>query len=105
VLAPVYMAVYQYDGQPYQVMVNGQTGAIAGQRPVDWNKVWLVVAAVAAPGVLLTLIGLLAMVVGVVLPPALGAAAVLLVPGVILLIIGGIIAFSIVNKARRMDDV
>lgn len=105
VLAPVYLAVYRYAGQPYQVMVNGQTGTIAGQRPVDWNKVWLVVAAAAAPGVLLTLIGLLAMILGVLLPPALGAAAVLLVPGVILLIIGGIIAFSIVNKARRMGDV
>ncbi|MFN2108445.1 MAG: hypothetical protein ACK2UI_02170, partial [Anaerolineae bacterium] len=100
VLAPVYMAVYQYEGQPYQVMVNGQTGAIAGQRPVDWNKVWLVVGASVAPGVLLTLVGLLAMVLGVLLPPALGAAAVLLVPGVILLIIGGIIAFVIAGKAR-----
>ncbi len=105
VLAPVYMAVYQYDNQPYQVMINGQTGSIAGQRPVDWNKVWLVVGAAVAPGALLTLLGLLAIVLGLLLPPALGAAAVLLVPGIILLIIGGIIAFSIVGKARRMSDV
>jgi len=53
----------------------------------------------------LSLLGLLAIVLGVVLPPALGAAAVLLVPGIILLIIGGIIAFTIVGKARRMSDV
>jgi DNA-directed RNA polymerase subunit RPC12/RpoP len=105
VLAPVYMAVYQYDNQPYQVMINGQTGAIAGQRPVDWNKVWLAAAGLVAPGALLCLLGLLAVVLGVVLPPALGVGAVLLVPGVILLIIGGIIAFSIVGKARRMGDV
>lgn len=105
ILAPIYLAVYQYDGQPYQVMINGQTGAIAGQRPVDWNKVWLVVGAVVAPGALLSLLGVLAIVLGLLLPPALGAAAVLLVPGIILLIIGGIIAFNIVGKARRMSDV
>lgn len=105
VLVPIYMTVFQYEGQPYQVMINGQTGAIAGQRPVDWNKVWLAVGALVAPGALLSLLGLLAIVLGVVLPPALGAAAVLLVPGIILLIIGGIIAFTIVGKARRMSDV
>lgn len=105
ILAPIYLTVYQYDGQPYQVMINGQTGAIAGQRPVDWNKVWLVVGAVVAPGALLTLLGVLAIVLGLLLPPALGVAAVLLVPGIILLIIGGIISFTIVGKARRMGDV
>lgn len=105
VLAPVYMAVFQYDNQPHQVMINGQTGAIAGQRPVDWHKIWLAVAGMVAPGALLSLLGLLAIVLGLLLPPALGVAAVLLVPGVILLLIGGIIAFSIVSKARRMGDV
>jgi DNA-directed RNA polymerase subunit RPC12/RpoP len=105
VLAPVYMTVYQYEDQPYQVMINGQTGAIAGQRPVDWHKVWLVVGAIVAPGALLSLLGLIAILLGVLVPPALGAAAVLLVPGIILLIIGGIIAFIILGKAGRMGDV
>lgn len=105
VLVPVYIAVYRYEDKPYQVMVNGQTGAIAGQRPVDWNKVWLAAGALVAPGALLSLLGVLAIVLGLLLPPALGVAAVLLVPGIILLIIGGIIAFNIISKARRMDDV
>ncbi len=105
VLVPVYMTVFQYAGQSYPVMINGQTGAIAGQRPVDWNKVWLVAGVAVAPGLLLTLLGLLAIVLGLLLPPALGVAPVLLVPGVILLLIGGSIAFSIVGKARRMGDV
>jgi predicted heme/steroid binding protein len=45
VLLPVYVAAYRYDGKVYQVMINGQGGAITGQRPVDWAKVWLAVAA------------------------------------------------------------
>ncbi len=65
VLAPAYVAAYRYGGQSYQVTVNGQTGAIAGQRPVDWTKVWLAVAAMVAPGLLLGLLGVLAAALGV----------------------------------------
>ncbi len=104
VLAPLYLAVYRYNGQPYQVMINGQTGAIAGQRPVDWNKVWLAVGASVAPGALLSLIGLLGIVLGALLPPTLAVGMVLLALGVVLLIAGGVIAFNIINKARRMGD-
>ena len=72
---------------------------------MDWNKVWLAAGALVAPGALLSLISVLAIALGLLLPPALGLAVVLLVPGIILLIIGGIIAFNIISKARRMDDV
>jgi hypothetical protein len=97
VLAPVYVATYRYEDQPYQVMINGQTGTIAGQRPVDWTKVRLAVAALVGPGLLLSIVGLLTIILGV--------GAILLIPGVILLVIGVVIAFTIINKARRMDDV
>ncbi|MFQ5578748.1 MAG: hypothetical protein ACE5G8_17360, partial [Anaerolineae bacterium] len=30
--------------------INGQNGAISGQRPADWRKIWLVIAALFAPG-------------------------------------------------------
>ena len=52
ILVPVYTSVYQYGENTYQILVNGQTGKIAGPRPVDWLKLWLVVAAILSPGIL-----------------------------------------------------
>lgn len=34
VLLPVYLSAYNYDGKVYQIVVNGQTGKVAGIRPV-----------------------------------------------------------------------
>jgi DNA-directed RNA polymerase subunit RPC12/RpoP len=51
VLLPLWIGTYAYGGRPYRVLVNGQTGAVAGEKPLDALKVWL--AAVAAAGVLL----------------------------------------------------
>ena len=78
VLFPVYMAAYVYGGRWYQVMINGQSGVLAGQRPVDWRKVLgaiglcfvpamlvLVVAAVTEVG-LLVLLGFVLLVAAVV---------------------------------------
>ena len=45
---PVWMASFQYKGQPYRCVVNGQTGKIGGEAPVAKGRVALVVAAVAA---------------------------------------------------------
>ena len=39
ILIPVLMASYQFDNQTYRIVINGQTGKIFGQRPVDWKKV------------------------------------------------------------------
>ena len=58
ILLPIYLNTYRYEDKTFQIMVNGQTGAIAGQRPVDWNKVWLAIAALLAPGICLGLVGL-----------------------------------------------
>jgi predicted RNA-binding Zn-ribbon protein involved in translation (DUF1610 family) len=98
VLLPVYVAAYRYQGQVYQVMVNGQTGAVAGQRPVDWTRVWLVVAALLAPGVLLSLIGLLTLIFA-------GLGAVIGGFGFFLLVVGVIIAVIILRQAMSMDDI
>lgn len=57
ILLPVYMDAYVFDGQVYQVMVNGQTGVVAGQKPVAWWKVWSVGAALALPGLAMVTIG------------------------------------------------
>jgi hypothetical protein len=73
-------------------MVNGQTGAVAGQKPVAWWKIWLAIAALLLPGMTLGLIGL----------PLLLFAGIGMVPiilGLILLIPGGIFSFLLYQKA------
>jgi len=55
VLVPVWVLAYTYSAKPYQVVVNGVTGAIAGRYPYS---VWKIVALVAF--VLVIAAGLLA---------------------------------------------
>ena len=98
ILLPLYIAVYPYGGKTFQVMINGQTGAISGQRPVDWNKVWLVITAILAPGVLLSLAGLVTAIFG-------GIGIILAGIGFSLLIAGIVISIIIYIKAQKMDDV
>jgi DNA-directed RNA polymerase subunit RPC12/RpoP len=105
VLVPLYLAAYSYEGQSYQIMINGQTGTIAGQRPVDWTKVWLAIAAMLAPGIVVGLFGVLASILGVALPPSLAAGGVLLIIAFVLLVVGLILAGITIDKARKMDDV
>jgi predicted RNA-binding Zn-ribbon protein involved in translation (DUF1610 family) len=98
VLLPVYLSTYSLEGKVFQVMINGQTGTISGQRPVDWNKVWLVFALLLAPGVVLGLLGLVTVVFGGV-GVAIGGC------GLLLLIIGLVIGVIILVQANAMDDV
>lgn len=53
VLLPLWLAVYRYNGKPYRVVVNGQTGMVAGERP--WS-VWKIAFAI--------LLGLIALAIG-----------------------------------------
>jgi hypothetical protein len=43
VLLPVFLANYRYSTRLYHFMVNGQSGEVQGQAPVDWVKVAIVV--------------------------------------------------------------
>ncbi len=56
-LVPMYTSAYRYQDKTFQILVNGQTGQVAGPRPVDWEKVWMVIAAIFTPGILLSLVG------------------------------------------------
>ncbi len=47
VLLPLWIGAYTYLGRTYRVLVNGQTGAVAGDKPVDGVKVALVAVAAA----------------------------------------------------------
>lgn len=97
VLLPVYLATYTYESKPYQVMVNGETGKITGQRPADWNKIWLVIALLLAPGLLLSLLGLLTI-------PFAGAGLAIGGFGFVLLVIGLVIGLTLYSKANALDD-
>lgn len=99
VLLPVYVSVYTYEGETYQVMVNGQTGEISGQRPVDWTKVWLAIVATLSPGVVFGLLGLPFLLL---FPPV---GVFLLVLAAIALVGGGFAAFATYQKAQEMSHV
>ena len=43
VLLPVWLAAYKYQGQTYRFVVNGQTGAVKGERPYSTIKIALAV--------------------------------------------------------------
>jgi len=45
VLLPVWLLSYDFSGTTYQVLVNGATGAIAGERPWSWVKILFAVLA------------------------------------------------------------
>ena len=48
VLLPIWLVAYTYGSRNFQVLVNGYTGAIAGQRPYSWIKITLAVLAALA---------------------------------------------------------
>ena len=98
ILLPVYIAVYSYNHQSYQVVINGQTGAVSGQRPVDWLKVWLAVAALLVPGLFLGLIGIIGLLLG-------GLGIFIMMIGFVLLVVGLIISFNVIRQAQSMDDI
>ncbi|MBU0493693.1 MAG: TFIIB-type zinc ribbon-containing protein [Chloroflexi bacterium] len=94
ILLPVFIAAYRFQGQPYQVLINGQTGQVVGQKPVTWWKVGAVVAGLLAPGVLMGLLGLPLLAVG-------GLGLVPLVLGAVLFIIGLVIAGLVLRSAME----
>jgi DNA-directed RNA polymerase subunit RPC12/RpoP len=98
VLLPVYVAAYRFENKVYQVMLNGQTGAIAGQKPVAWWKIWLAVAAMLFPGLCLGLVGLPLLLAG-------GIGIVPLILGVVALIAGLAGAFILYQKAVASEAV
>jgi len=97
ILLPIYLATYNYEHNTYQVMINGQSGAISGQRPVGWFKVWLAIAGLVTPGLVTSIVGAVATLLG-------GLGFPILVVGFILLVIGLIISFNLARRAQGMDD-
>ena len=91
-LLPVYLSTYRYLGRTFQVIVNGQNGNISGQKPVEWWKVWMAIAALLLPGLGLGGVGFILLFLG-------GIGVIPLALGLILFIIGAIISVTIVKSA------
>ncbi|HPH01846.1 MAG TPA: hypothetical protein PK297_02660 [Spirochaetota bacterium] len=47
-MLPVWLLVYVYRNKAYRVIINGQTGKVAGKKPVSWIRVLIAVAIVGA---------------------------------------------------------
>jgi hypothetical protein len=60
ILLPVMMASYRFNNKIYRIIINGQTGTIFGQRPIDWQKIRNIGLLTLIP----TLLAFMAMVVG-----------------------------------------
>jgi hypothetical protein len=56
-LLPVWVGNYHYRGRAFRVLVNGQTGKVVGDKPVDTVKLWLLAALVLAVGLVLGFVG------------------------------------------------
>jgi hypothetical protein len=41
ILAPIWLLSYSYGARKFQVVINGYTGAIAGEYPKSWIKILL----------------------------------------------------------------
>jgi hypothetical protein len=56
-LLPLWVGTFKYQGQEYRILINGQTGKISGEKPVDRFKVWaslaLILLGLAALGLIL----------------------------------------------------
>jgi len=46
ILVPIWLLTYTYGAKSFQVVVNGETGRMAGQHPWSWIKIALIVLAV-----------------------------------------------------------
>lgn len=45
-LLPIYAGAYHFSGKTYQIVVNGRTAEVQGERPYSWIKIGLLVVAI-----------------------------------------------------------
>ena len=55
-LLPIYLLTYRYKDRTFRFLVNGQTGKVAGEKPVSWGRIWIAVGAGAGLLALLILL-------------------------------------------------
>jgi DNA-directed RNA polymerase subunit RPC12/RpoP len=57
ILLPVWIGKYRYKGKEYEIMINGQTGNVTGEKPKDTVKTLGIIISVIATLVVLGLVG------------------------------------------------
>ena len=97
ILLPVYLAAYSYMGKTHQVLINGQTGKIAGQRPANWRKVIYLGLAALLPALLLFLLPS-------VLFPTSDIAGALSCFGFLAFLAGLVFVITMIISAAKLDD-
>ncbi len=56
ILVPVWLVSYTYGSRNFQILANGHTGKIAGERPYSWIKIlFAVLAALLVIGIIAAL--------------------------------------------------
>jgi Primosomal protein N'' (replication factor Y) - superfamily II helicase len=45
-LLPIYAGAYRFNGKVYQIVINGRTGEVQGERPYSWIKITLFVVTI-----------------------------------------------------------
>lgn len=99
VLLPVYVSTYKFEDRTFQLLVNGQTGQVGGQRPVDWLKVGLAVAGI----IILAILGMI--LAGTLLSgQTRDSGNVWLMATMFFGVLGGTGAFMLLKTAAAMDD-
>ena len=48
ILVPVYAGAYKFNNKVYQIIVNGRTGEVQGERPYSWLKIGCLVVTILA---------------------------------------------------------
>jgi hypothetical protein len=61
ILVPVYLVTYFHRDHPYQVLVNGYTGAVSGESPTDWYSICVGFAFLLVLGTIVAVIVVAAM--------------------------------------------
>jgi LSD1 subclass zinc finger protein len=57
VLLPVWLSAYRFRDKTYRFLVNGQTGEVAGESPISWQKTTLLVIAVIVFLIIVAVLG------------------------------------------------
>ena len=55
-LVPVYASAYKFNNKVYQVVINGRTGEVQGERPYSWAKIAALIAVILFVIILIALL-------------------------------------------------
>lgn len=96
-LLPAFITAYRFQGKTYQIVINGQTGKVASDKPVAWTKVWLIVAAAIAPGLIVASLALALAVAG-------HNSGGYFIAGAFLFIVGALSAVWVIQQALQAGE-